>query len=330
MMMMRIFSCVTLAMTFAGTCLAELPEFYKSVDRVTWVVADLDHAQQGWIGLGMTDISAKPETRLVGQYRGKPVTIHAKQITGHLGNLTVDMIQPAVGELNAFSEFLSLHGDGIFSIVHAVPSEEELSKEIQRMDGLGVEVLQQVRVERRDDSPTLTYFDTASGGKFVLGLVLSPHKNKSAVKPEMVSHLAPVIRESETVSAYWQKLGFPALRMEHATPREDSRYHGKPLWFSFEVGYQHYDQFSYEWIIPPSTPENTYEDFLKKHGEGIQHIGIPVDDLAQAVARYEKLGYHVLQSGAWGDVGKKDSGQYDYMDTDAIGGVSVELIHAYH
>jgi hypothetical protein len=29
-------------------------------------------------------------------------------------------------------------------------------------------------------------------------------------------------------------------------------------------------------------------------------------------------------------VGKKDSGQYDYMDTDSIGGVSVELIHAYH
>jgi hypothetical protein len=37
----------------------------------------------------------------------------------------------------------------------------------------------------------------------------------------------------------------------------------------------------------------------------------------------------VVQSGAWGDVGKKDSGQYGYMATDAIGGVTVELIHAY-
>ena len=26
---------------------------------------------------------------------------------------------------------------------------------------------------------------------------------------------------------------------------------------------------------------------------------------------------------------RKDSGQYDYMDTDSIGGVVVELIHAY-
>jgi methylmalonyl-CoA/ethylmalonyl-CoA epimerase len=326
----RLFSCVALVLTLTGTCLAELPNFYKTVNRVTWIVSNLDHAKQGWIKLGMTDISEYPEMTLVGQYRGKPVTIHAKQITGHLGNLTVGMVQPATGEHNAFTEFLRQHGDGIFSIVHAVPSKEELAKEIQRMGGMGVSVLQQLSPGQHSTQGAFTYFDTAPEGKFVLGLVLLPGNEKSAAKAEMVSHLAPVIRESETVSAYWQKLGFPALRMEHATPREDSRYHCKPLWFSFEVGYQHYDQFSYEWIIPPSEPANTYADFLKKHGEGIQHIGIPVDDLAQAVARYEKLGYQVLQAGAWGDVGKKDSGQYDYMDTDAIGGVSVELIHAYH
>jgi hypothetical protein len=138
-----------------------------------------------------------------------------------------------------------------------------------------------------------------------------------------------VVNDLEPVSAYWQKLGFPAFRMEHATPRQDSTYRGKPLWFAFEVGYQHYDQFSYEWISAPATPPNIYADFLKAHKEGIQHLGMPVDDLGKAVADYEKLGYHVWQSGAWGDVGKKDSGQYDYMDTDSIGGVSVELIHAY-
>jgi hypothetical protein len=51
--------------------------------------------------------------------------------------------------------------------------------------------------------------------------------------------------------------------MEHATPRQDSTYRGKPLWFAFEVGYQNYDQFSYEWIIAPATPPNIYADFLK-------------------------------------------------------------------
>jgi Glyoxalase/Bleomycin resistance protein/Dioxygenase superfamily len=98
---------------------------------------------------------------------------------------------------------------------------------------------------------------------------------------------------------------------------------------TFDVGYQHYDQFSYEWIIPPLSPPNVYADFLKSHQEGIQHLGMPVEDLAKAVAEYEKLGYHVAQSGAWGDVGKKGSGQYDYMDTDSTGGISIELMHSY-
>src|SRR6266436_2841948 len=63
----------------------------------------------------------------------------------------------------------------------------------------------------------------------------------------------------------------------------------------------------------PPSPANIYADFLNKHHcEGIQHIGIPVEDLAKSVAAYEKLGYHVHQSGAWGDVGKPGSGQYAY------------------
>lgn len=329
-MRMKILSCVALALCLTATSSAELPGFYNTVNRITWLVADLDHAKQRWIGLGMSDIQEYPQVRFVGEFHRKPVTVHARQITAHLGNLTVDMIQPAKGERNAFNEFLAQHGDGIFSIVHEIANAEMMAGEIKRMDGMGVAVLQKITVKKENTSVTLVYFDTAPEGKFVLGLVYWPGGAPAANGRTMVSHLAPVVRESETVSAFWQKIGFPALRMEHATPREDSRYHGQPLWFAFEVGYQHYDQFSYEWIVPPSTPANIYIDFLKEHGEGIQHIGIPVDDLPKAAAAYEKLGYCVLQAGAWGDVGKKDSGQYDYMDTDSIGGVSVELIHAYH
>jgi hypothetical protein len=204
-----------------------------------------------------------------------------------------------------------------------------MTREIKRMHALGVGVLQQLSLDRDGKRVTYTYFDTEPQGKFVLGLVYWPGGAPAPGPPGKVDHLAPVIRESETVSAYWQKLGFPAFRMEHATPRQDSTYRGKPLWFAFDVGYQNYDQFSYEWIVAPPTPPNIYADFLKEHKEGIQHLGMPVDDLNKAVADYEKLGYHVCQSGAWGDVGKKDSGQYDYMDTDSIGGVAVELIHAY-
>lgn len=329
MQTMRFFRSFTVLFAFVSVCSGQLPSYYNNVNRIIWVVKDINHAEQGWIGLGLSDVHDYPDAKLTGQYRGRSITINARRMTGHLGNLSIDMIQPMKGQQNAFTDFLQRHGDGIFSIVHDVPSREVMAKEVARMSRLDVPVLQQVRLGIDTKPLTFTYFDTEPKGKFVLGLVCCSQSTSSSKEREVVSHLAPVIRESKTVSAFWQSLGFPAFRMEHATPRKDSTYRNKPLWFAFEVGYQHYDQFSYEWIIPPTSPPNIYADFLKLHGEGIQHIGIPVEDLGKAIAEYERHGYHVWQSGAWGDVGKKNSGQYAYMDTDSIGGVAVELIHAY-
>jgi hypothetical protein len=108
--------------------------------------------------------------------------------------------------------------------------------------------------------------------------------------------------------------------MERVTPRADSRYRDEPLSLAFEVGYQRHTQFPYEWISPPPSPANVYADFLNRHHrEGIQHIGMPVADLARSVAAYEQLGYHVRQADA----------QHTYMDTDSVGGISVELVQSH-
>jgi hypothetical protein len=174
----------------------------------------------------------------------------------------------------------------------------------------------------------LTFFDTEGEGKYVLGLIYWPGGAPPAGAPGKISHIAFVARHAEVVSAFWEKLGFPAMPKAHASPREDSRYHGKPLWLDFDVCWQRHTQFTYEWIIPPTDPPNLYADFLKTHGEGVQHLGVPVDDLEKSIAEYQKLGYTVAQSGAWGETGKKGSGRYAYMDTDSTGGVIAELIRA--
>ena len=320
-------------LSLMGTCSAQLPACYKTVNRVTWVVGNIDKVRPAWEAMGLSDIQEYPNIQLVGQFRGKPVTIYAWQITGHLGNLTVDMIQPAEGQSNAYTAFLSKHGDGILSIVHEVPGRQDLENEILRMKTKGVGVLQQVTVQRNQVPMTYTYFETEAEGKFALGLVYSP-KGMPAVKgsnmgSNVVSHFGSVVRDAAAVSDYWEKLGFPAFPMQHATPRDDSRYKYQPLSLAFEVGFQRHAQFRYEWVSPPPSPANIYADFLNQHREGIQHIGLLVDDLAKSVAAFEKLGYRVHQSGAWGDVGKPASGQYAYMDTDSSGGISLELVHSY-
>ena len=327
---MKLLRCLVVVFSLAGTCPAQLPAYYKTVNRLTWVVENIDKVRPAWEALGLSDIHEYPNIQLVGQFRGKPVAIYAWQITGRLGNLTVDMIQPGEGQANAYTSFLARHGDGILSIVHEVPSRQAMEQEILRMKGKGVGVLQQVTVQHGQVPVTYTYFDTEPEGKFALGLVYAPRGMRAAAGPAVVSHFSPVVWDAAAVSAYWERLGWAAFPMQHAAPRADSRYRDKPLSLAFEAGYQRHTQFRYEWISPPPSPANIYADFLNKHHrEGIQHIGMPVEDLAKSVAAYEKLGYHVHQSGAWGDVGKSGSGQYAYMDTDSAGGICVELVHSY-
>lgn len=327
---MKLLRCFVVVLSCAMTCsAAELPKCYQSMNRVTWVVQNVDRVSAAWKPLGLSDIKDFPHVQFTGEYRGKPVTIRAHQVTGQLGNITVAFIQPDKGEVNAFSRFLSSHGDGIFSFVFEVSSKEEMDQEIQRMSSLGVDVVQQLTVNENGEPVTFTYFNTEPQGKYSLGLVYAPGA-PAPTGTTMISHFGAVVREIPPVSAYWQKLGFQPIPIEHATPRKDMRYRGNPLWFYFDVGFQRINpQFAIEWISAPATPPNIYAEYLKLHGEGIQHIGMPVDDLSNTVAAYEKRGYGIWQAGAWGDVGKKDSGQYNYMETDSIGGLSVELLHAY-
>ncbi len=320
-------SCLVVCAALAGTCLAQMPDFYKKVNLVTWLVKNMDQPLEGWRTLGLSDIHEYGEITFAARYRGKALSIGARMITGSLGDLTVEMLQPKPGE-NAFTAFLTRHGDGIFSIVHEVSTMEEMTKEIERMRGLGVGVLQEMTIDDAKGPITLTFFDTEAEGKYVLGLIYWPGGAPPAGVPGKISHIAFVARQAEAVSAFWQKLGFPAMPKAHANPREDSRYRGKPLWLDFDVCWQRHTQFTYEWIIPPTDPPNLYADYLKAHGEGVQHLGVPVDDLEKSIAEYQKLGYTVAQSGAWGETGKKGSGRYAYMDTDSIGGVVAELIRA--
>jgi hypothetical protein len=327
---MKLLRCFVVVLFCAMTCsAAELPRCYQSMNHVTWIVQDVDHVSAAWEALGLTDVKKYPHIQFSGNDRGKPVTIRARQVTGQLGNLTIDFIQPEAGQHNTFSGFLSSHGDGIFSFVFEVSSKEEMNQEIQRMSSLGVDVLQQLTVKENGAPVTFTYFNTQPQGKYVLGLVYSPGAPAPTGK-SMVSHFGAVVRDIPSVSAYWQRLGFQPIPIEHASPLKTMRYRGKPLWFYFDVGFQRMNpQFAIEWISAPATPPNIYADYLKLHGEGIQHVGMPVDDLSQTVTTYGKLGYGVWQAGSWGDVGKKDSGQYDYMETNSIGGLAIELLHAY-
>lgn len=301
----------------AATGWAQLPAFYKDMSGAVWVVKDLSRPLAGWRSVGLEQVSDHGRIVLdAASQRG------ARFAAGRLGRFEVELLQPDPGDA-VFDRFLQRHGDGVFSVVHTVPDQQALDGEIGRLGKLGAGILKTMQV----DGARYTFFDTEEQGKYVLGLVLRQHA-EAMTGPVEVTHLGLVIRDAAPVSAYWHRLGFPEMPVVDAGPREDGRYHGKPLWFSFKVGWHNYAHPTFEWIIPTADPPNCYSDFLKLHGEGVQHIGMPVDDLALAVGRYTLLDFAPVQLGAWGEVGKANSGRYAYMDTEALGGINVELIHA--
>src|SRR5580704_8056283 len=176
---MKLLHCLTVMCFLPGTflplmCHAQLPEYYQSINRVTWLSQNIDAILPGWIALGMTDIHKYPNIKAVGIDHGKPATIDTLQVSGRLGNLTVNFLQPTGGQSNSYNDFLEKHKDGIFSVVHEVPTKEAMDKEIQRMASVGVNVLQQVTFEIDHTPMSYIYFDTEPQGKYVLGLVYWP------------------------------------------------------------------------------------------------------------------------------------------------------------
>jgi catechol 2,3-dioxygenase-like lactoylglutathione lyase family enzyme len=194
--------CFVLMWVLQGVSYGQLPEFYSSVNRVTWIVPNVDAILPSWIALGMTDVHKYEDLTGVGTDHGKPATLHTHQVIGRLGNLTVNFVQPGEREPSSYRDFLEKHKDGIFSVVHEVPTREEMDKEIKRMAALGVGVLQQMTFEIEGKPVTYTYFDTEPQGKYVLGLVYWPGGAPKPLEQKMVSHIAPVARDAAAAREY--------------------------------------------------------------------------------------------------------------------------------
>ena len=319
---------VALICLMTGAAFAQLPNFYNKVSRITWVAKNMDRVADGWAKLGLSGLQAYGDvTFQEAEYRGKSVTVTVGVTTGFLGEVAVDILSPAEGN-DALNAFLTRHGDGVFAIVHEVSSMEEMKNEIARMKGLGVGVLQTLSVDGGSGPITFTYFDTEAQGKYVLGLVYWPGGSPAGYEKGKISQIAFVAKDPDAASAYWQKLGFPKMEKTQTVPR-GMMYRGKPEKYPLDLWWQRHTQLAYEWTTPPAAGPSVYAEYAKKHGEGIQHLGVPVSDMEKTVAELEKAGYPVVQSGAWGEEGKKGSGRFAYMDTESVGGVNAELLWSF-
>lgn len=317
-----------LALTLAVPSRAELPEMYRRVASVHWVVKGLGPVQAGWAKLGYPALQDMGEMTVAGSFRGQSGSARFRIAQSRIAGAEVVWIQPVEGE-SAFSDHLARRGEGVVSVNYAAPSLEALEAEVKRLGSLGVSVLQRAEVPTAAGRMTVVHMDTAAEGKYVLGLVHGeaprPSGEAAAVPfPAELSQYALVVKSLDHVSAYWQKLGFPAMDITHG-PLTDLVYRGQPGRFDQKLGWHRHGTVTWEWIEPLAGP-TVYEDFLKEHGEGFHHLALDVPDMDAASAAWEARGVKIVQAGGWGEKGKPGSGRFAYAATDAFGGVMTEFL----
>lgn len=302
----------------ASSAPAQLPDFYRNVHELTWVVKDVDAVTAAWAKLGLTGIEAHGETTLPLEYRGSRTNARVRWTSGHVGAVAVDLYQPLAGK-NAWSDFLSRHGDGVMSLLYLVPSREEYERELERLRVAGVSVLQ------RGDN--YVYLDTEPQGKYVLGLIYgtAPEPATGSVR---VTQFAFVVDSLPAPSAYWKKLGFPEFTVTHPS-LTGLFFRGHPTRYEQDLGWQRHGKVPFEWCVPPAGTPTVYAEYLKKHGAGVQHIAFEVSGMDEAIARYKQLGFDTVQGGGWGQEGKPGSGRFAYLDTERAGGLTIELLWNY-
>lgn len=103
----------------------------------------------------------------------------------------------------------------------------------------------------------------------------------------------------------------------------DMMYGGEPAEFAFRHALAWSGETQIE-LVQPLWGPSIFADHLERHGPGLHHVGIIVDDHAAHVRAFEESGHHALQSAR--GFGAEGDGAFCYFELDHPVAAVVELI----
>lgn len=99
--------------------------------------------------------------------------------------------------------------------------------------------------------------------------------------------------------------------------------HGRPASYSSRIGLANVGPMRIE-LIQPLEGDTVYSDHIKKHGYGVQHLGVLTENMAESLRLAADAGLAVTMDGA--GFGPDGDGHYAYLDTEDLVGVTFEMI----
>jgi len=143
-----------------------------------------------------------------------------------------------------------------------------------------------------------------------------------------ISQVALVVNDLDTaVERYWKRYGVgPWHFYTYGKPLlRKMSYRGRPAEYRMRIAMAQAGPLNIELIEIVDGP-TVYADHVAKHGYGVQHLGVQVDDADAAIAMANAAGIDVLQDGS--GFGPDGDGHFAYLDTEDDLGVMIELREA--
>lgn len=136
-----------------------------------------------------------------------------------------------------------------------------------------------------------------------------------------IHHVGVVVKDIDNAISFYESMGMGPFNSHFTVPGVPTEHtvYGKPIDFKVKAAVADLGTTEFE-LIQPVEQALVQEDFLRKHGEGINHIGFRVQDVDRETAELAKKGFTAVQTR------RRSSGIVTaYINTDKVGGVMFEL-----
>jgi catechol-2,3-dioxygenase len=142
-----------------------------------------------------------------------------------------------------------------------------------------------------------------------------------------IGQIGIVVKNLEAaMKRYWHTAGIgPWQVFTTGAPPLQCIYHDHPANYKVRLATARSGTVQME-LIEYISGETIHRDFLASGKEGIEHLGIYVADLEQALQPYQDMGIGILQQAD--GLGMKGDGRYAYLDTESVLGTILELIQS--
>jgi catechol 2,3-dioxygenase-like lactoylglutathione lyase family enzyme len=139
--------------------------------------------------------------------------------------------------------------------------------------------------------------------------------------PQNLIQIGIVVKNIDATLDYFRQMfGFGPFEVRNVD-YQDATYYGERSGYRGKRAFFNLGPMQIE-LIELIDGKTIHEEFLQTKGEGMHHIAFRVDNLEEGMRRAVQAGIPVTQSYLRPD----GSGGFAYLETDRVGGVTIELI----